>query len=73
MTNKQKYARISEQIMCINTEILKNFPHKITFETHGSGEYCIILAKKVYQFATLGDVITFLTFILDLFSIALSK
>lgn len=73
MTNKQKYAHISDQINAINTQILKNFPHKITFEARGSGEYCIILAKKVYQFATLGDVITFLTFILDLFSIALSK
>lgn len=68
MTNKQKYDRISEQITCINSQILKNFPHKITFETRGSGEYCIILAKKVYQFATLGDVIAHLTFILDLFA-----
>lgn len=73
MSNKQKYEHIFDQITRINTQILKNFPHKITFETRGSGEYCIILAKKVYQFATLGDVITFLTFILDLFSIALSK
>ena len=68
MTNKQKYDCISEQINAINTQILKNFPHKITFETRGSGEYCIILAKKVYQFATLGDVMTFLAFILDLFA-----
>ena len=68
MTNKQKYDHISKQITCINTQILKNFPHKITFETRGSGEYCIILAKKVYQFATLGDVMTFLAFILDLFA-----
>ena len=73
MTNKQKYDHISEQITRINSQILKNFPHKITFEARGSGEYCIILAKKVYQFATLGDVMTFLAFILDLFSIALSK
>ena len=68
MTNKQKYDCISNQIDAINTQILKNFPHKITFETRGSGEYCIILAKKVYQFATLGDVMTFLAFILDLFA-----
>ena len=68
MTNKQKYAHISDQIDAINTQILKNFPHKITFEARGSGEYCIILAKKVYQFATLGDVMTFLAFILDLFA-----
>ena len=68
MTKKQKYEYISEQIMRINSQILKNFPHKITFETRGSGEYCVILAKKVYQFATLGDVIAHLTFILDLFA-----
>ena len=46
MTNKQKYDHISEQINAINTQILKNFPHKITLEAPGSGEYCIILAKK---------------------------
>ena len=68
MTNKQKYDHISKQIKCINTQILKNFPHKITFETRGSGEYCIILGKNEYKFATLGDVIAHLTFILDLFA-----
>ena len=68
MTNKQKYAMINKQITRINNNILPNYPAKISFENRGSGEYCIILGKNEYKFATLGDVIAHLTFILDLFA-----
>lgn len=68
MGNKEKYTRINDQINRINSNILPHFPRKLAFEKHGSGEYCIILGQKSYKFATLGDVIAHLDFILDLFS-----
>ena len=73
MTNKEKYAVINERIEHVNSKILKNFPHKLTFESLGSGMYVIYIAKNPYKFATLGDVIVFLTLFSDIFTLALER
>ena len=72
MTNKEKYNLIDEKIERINKSIFKNFKYKFKFKNNGSGEYCVIFNKKEYRFATLGDVIIFLSLFLDIFSVALS-
>ena len=71
MTNKEKYKFIDDKIKHINSTIFKNFKYKFSYETHGSGEYCIIFNKIEYKFATLGDVITFLTLFNDVFCVAM--
>ena len=73
MTNKEKYAVISERIEHVNSKILKNFPHKLSFESLGSGLYIVYIAKNPYKFATLGDVISFLTLFSDIFELALER
>ena len=73
MTNKEKYNFIDEKINHINNTIFKNFKYKFSFITRGSGEYCVVFNKEEYRFATLGDVMTFLTLFNDVFIVAKNK